>query len=112
MNKEHKRTWVAKLRSGEYKQGQGALRCADNTYCCLGVLAEACCNVVWSEKANVGGAYQGIFPCTPGGYDGNLPSTVIGLLGLDNNDVATLVSMNDVRRNTFEEIAEFIEESL
>lgn len=31
--------WVKALRSGEFEQGQGALK-ANNKYCCLGVLQE------------------------------------------------------------------------
>lgn len=38
MPKELKAKWVAALRSGEYKQGIGAMRSADDGYCCLGVL--------------------------------------------------------------------------
>ena len=30
-------TWVAALRSGEYKQGRKSLKKLDGTYCCLGV---------------------------------------------------------------------------
>lgn len=38
LNPEFKKKWVEALRSGEYKQGQGALHRADeDTYCCLGV---------------------------------------------------------------------------
>lgn len=36
---EARAAWVAALRSGEYKQGRGALR-ADDRYCCLGVACE------------------------------------------------------------------------
>jgi hypothetical protein len=32
--------WVAALRSGEYKQGKGTLRPAENKYCCWGVLCD------------------------------------------------------------------------
>ncbi len=32
--------WVAALRSGKYKQGQGYMRSRNDTYCCLGVLCE------------------------------------------------------------------------
>jgi hypothetical protein len=35
-----KAEWVAALKSGEYKQGQGALRGEDEKMCCLGVLCE------------------------------------------------------------------------
>lgn len=40
MNQEIKKRWVAALRSGDYKQGTGALRNADNKFCCLGVLCD------------------------------------------------------------------------
>ena len=39
MNPEIKAKWLAALRSGEYKQGQGTLRCGDS-FCCLGVLSD------------------------------------------------------------------------
>ena len=39
MPKALKKKWLAALRSGEYKQGQGLLYNPDNeSYCCLGVL--------------------------------------------------------------------------
>ena len=31
--------WISALRSGEYRQGRGALRSKDDRFCCLGVLA-------------------------------------------------------------------------
>lgn len=46
MNPDIKAKWVAALRSGEYKQGYGALHCGsddpkvDGGFCCLGVLCE------------------------------------------------------------------------
>lgn len=39
MNPEIKALWLAALRSGEYKQGRGALS-SDGEYCCLGVLCD------------------------------------------------------------------------
>lgn len=39
MNPIIKAKWVEALRSGEYKQGQAALRHADH-FCCLGVLCD------------------------------------------------------------------------
>jgi len=44
MKKAEKTKWVAALRSGKYKQGKGALRHSDNTYCCLGVAVSAITN--------------------------------------------------------------------
>ena len=40
MNQEIKNRWVSALRSGEYKQGKGALCSINNEYCCLGVLSD------------------------------------------------------------------------
>ena len=43
LTKEQKAEWIAALRSGDYKQGQGRLhREDDDSYCCLGVLAHVC----------------------------------------------------------------------
>jgi hypothetical protein len=44
INPEVKRKWVAALRSGEYRQGEGALHNLDtdgnHRFCCLGVLTD------------------------------------------------------------------------
>jgi len=41
MKKEIADKWIAALRSGEYKQGMGALHDTSNdSYCCLGVLCK------------------------------------------------------------------------
>lgn len=39
MNEEIKTKWIAALRSGKYKQGEGCLR-NGNSFCCLGVLCD------------------------------------------------------------------------
>jgi hypothetical protein len=40
MNQEIKTKWINALRSGDYEQGQGALKNPDGQYCCLGVLCD------------------------------------------------------------------------
>lgn len=40
--------WIAALRSGKYKQGRAALRNADDTYCCMGVLCDLYNADAWS----------------------------------------------------------------
>lgn len=54
MDKELKAKWVAALRSGEYKQGRGALCNTDcngnKSYCCLGVLADVSGDPRWDGK--------------------------------------------------------------
>lgn len=51
------KNWVAALRSGEYKQGTGAM-CAYDNYCCLGVL----CEVVGFEKRKAPATRRSGFP--------------------------------------------------
>lgn len=57
MNQRVLRLWTEALRSGNYKQGQQRLR-ADDTYCCLGVLADVYCKDVgedWPKQWNARG---------------------------------------------------------
>lgn len=42
MDKKLKAKWVKALRSGEIKQGRGALRSEDGSMCCIGVLGQLC----------------------------------------------------------------------
>lgn len=101
LTKKFKRDWVKALRSGKYKQGQRTLL-RDNKYCCLGV---AC--VVAGVK-NV--------PRSPVISEFSkrlsvLPEILKG--GINYNRVVNkLVDMNDVRRKSFNEIADWIEENL
>lgn len=49
MDQEIKKLWIDALRSGEYNQGEGALRTNDNRFCCLGVLCDiAAVNEKWA----------------------------------------------------------------
>jgi hypothetical protein len=61
MDQSIKEKWVEALRSGDYEQGQGALRQKDQTenaeiFCCLGVLCDIVEDEVegeWSEWSDV-----------------------------------------------------------
>lgn len=48
MNQEIKKKWVEALRSGNYPQGRGYLKCEDR-YCCLGVLCQ-----IYAEETGKG----------------------------------------------------------
>ena len=107
MNKEVKEKWLEALRSGEYKQGRGALRNKDDEYCCLGVL----CDVVkgsdgvqmsWADDGNL---------WTLGSFIGYPPPRVMYLADLNSGQVLQLITRNDDWGNTFEEIADYIEEN-
>lgn len=117
MNPEIKRRWVAALRSGKYPQGEpGYLKTPPfqgrEGYCCLGVLQEL------------------IEPKGMGGLNGFLALPTASCLrkaGLpkyrrnrfsremdapDNGIIMKLVDMNDDKRASFKEIANFIEQNL
>lgn len=50
MDPKVKAKWVAALRSGDYKQGQLALRHGDDKFCCLGVLCDVVDPNGWVES--------------------------------------------------------------
>lgn len=122
MNREIKAKWVEALRSGTYKQGRHALRRANDTYCCLGVLCDL-------HAKETGARWKG--PNWSGHYiygeeeeSGGLPKEVMEWAGLptDNGLVrlpmwnsqegcSTLAYKNDYGAS-FEDIANTIEQHL
>ena len=103
MNPTVKAKWIAALRSGEYQQGQYALRTPDNKFCCLGVL----CDVVDPTKWGHDYSYS---------YDGNwddvlIPSGLSSELGIGFATQDILSKKND-DGYSFNEIAEWVEENL
>ena len=114
INRENFATWTAALRSGEYKQAQGALKVKTDEgplHCCLGVVC---------ELAGLPSALR-----TPNGlmytfYDSGLaesstlPPTAREWLGVTKShgivfsDEETLPSLNDTG-STFEELADRID---
>lgn len=106
-----KAQWLDALRSGNYRQGRGELRCNDN-YCCLGVL----CKIGPTEEV-VGRTYD-----TERGHFVSYDYTFEGKSCLDSlipesytnmpDDIQRfLANMNDVGE-TFETIADWIERTL
>ncbi len=104
MKPEIKEQLVAALRSGKYVQGRHGLR-VQNTYCCLGVLCDLYSYVRWER---------------PDAYDDdktwyyldnmNIPPDIVKeWAGLTVEEVDVLVAMNDNRKNTFDEIAAYLE---
>lgn len=104
MKPEIKAKWIEALRSGKYKQGTGVLRGKDlsgkTRHCCLGVLCE-------------------ILPPIPGvDVEDRLMNR--GLPGLEvqtfcqikDGEFDKLAHMNDTKRLTFSQIADYIEEHL
>jgi len=100
---ENMRTWIAALRSGQYRQGTGTLRWPDedgDRFCCLGVACEV-----------LGASWDG------GYYDGSgtfLPSTIASKLGFKNESprltkALTCVAANDGMGWSFARIADALE---
>lgn len=83
-----RKKWVDALRSGKFKQGRGALRSPDGSFCCLGVADEVC-------KLK-----------DPSSY---LLRSTGAKLGLNQELQHQLYTMNDVDRVSFCEIAKAIE---
>lgn len=127
MDAELKTKWLAALRSGEFKQGQGKLHDpATEAYCCLGVL----CKIMGAEfrqaeGANDDGDYYSLdhVPVLDGQVlssadDEELSPRIEKQLGIDQK---TLVILNDghgreddpnyAKPVGFSEIADFIEKN-
>lgn len=108
MMSELKAKWIKTLRSGEYKQGTGKLKDETlNTFCCLGVLCE------------VAGLKSGINTCGSVYYDYEgdsesikLPSNFCEEMEISNDLQSELISMNDTDKNSFAEIADYIEDNV
>lgn len=100
MQEKYKGPWIEALRSGKYKQGRRTL-CWDNTYCCLGVLAEINGHLQKTPFIN-----KSCYTC----YD-TLPSDLAMEFGI-NGVMYDLMDMNDNKKWTFNQIADWIEENL
>jgi hypothetical protein len=121
MNPEVKARWVAALRSGEYKQGAGQLRTAQQAFCCLGVLCDLYAKESelesWDsfELGREGGDLPADEVCVWAGFptdeDGRYrskqydPQVLIG-------GVAKPLSSHNDNGATFAQIAQAIEEQL
>jgi hypothetical protein len=107
MDAQVKAKWVAALRSGEYSQGESALK-KDGKFCCLGVLCDTIDPSGWSEPEKTG--------YTRYTFEGSsdecwLPGTLEEKLGL-RSKTGPLMAMNDYDKKSFAEIADYIEQNL
>lgn len=110
MHPEYKAKWLEALRSGEYKQGWGQLCTRKGEYLSAIKVAEQdhfCCLGVLNQILNLGCADdEGMLILErPGGEREKLPI-------LDKNIQERLIHMNDDKRMTFAQIADWIEENL
>lgn len=117
MNQDVKERWVAALRSGKYKQGNGMLR-IDGAFCCLGVLCDVVNPSGWGAELPMGSS--GHVAVYFGEQTAGLTPEVMALAGLD-CDLGDRVSIDGERDllsthndcgKTFEQIADAIEAQL
>lgn len=105
MKRELKHQWVNALRSGKYRQGRRHLCARDNAFCCLGVLADIGLEADWI-------LVPGGFRWQIAGCDQEFDAKTLRRLGLTDEHAVMLITMNDIERNSFHEIADWIESHL
>lgn len=119
------RKWIEALRSGEYKQGSGQYcsRSYDGTdsYCCLGVLADVAgiekkytgTGVVWEDGFDEKGERIWTY-CSPNVELVQEKMKLHSHMGYPNDvaDVYALWVLNDDRKWTFAEIADYLEQNI
>lgn len=109
MKKELRNKWIAALRSGDYKQGVECLKDIRGCFCALGVLCDIDPMVKWVNR------YGQIFASFEGCDDAHkLPEAYCQVVGLDEGLMLDIADLNDgggvLRKSSFEEIADWIEQ--
>lgn len=121
MKPKMKEKWVIALESKEYKQARGQLSelSKDGTkrsYCCLGVLAEACGLGHWGGLKDEENPEFFYFNKKSGGFMevemNELPDLVIRKLGITPEEQAELIELNDDKKASFKTIAKWIRKNL
>ncbi len=107
MKKELKDKWVKALRSNKFKQTRGTLRQYSYsshrcTYCCLGVL----CEVTKIKR------FPGGYTADDEDFTQELPYHLLRQFQLSIEQQDNLIELNDNKKKSFEEIADYIEENL
>lgn len=117
MKKKVMEKWVKALRSGEYKQTQGELVSADDSFCCLGVL----CNIsdvgewVKYNDLSLDSSEEWYYECPHESTNQWLPNDVMDWAGMNSSigemgAEEPLTELNDGGK-TFNQIADIIEEN-
>lgn len=103
MNADIRARWLAALRSGEYRQGQGRLR-DGNAFCCLGVCAMIIDSEGWQIQPGGRWLHQDRLA--------TLSLCTLASIGLTYHEQSMLSSMNDDESLPFPEIADWIEQNI
>jgi hypothetical protein len=100
---ELKEKWLKALRSGQYRQGTGRLRTADDCYCALGVLCDTSGKGRWVVDEAGCRMYK-----TDDWTAYVLPSPDL----IDEDQRDEIILLNDGEGKSFAEIADWIEENV
>lgn len=103
MDEAVKSKWLEALRSGQYRQGRGALRDNQDGFCCLGVL----CDIIDKDQWNKDSDFW-LWKTRSGG----VPDEVADEIGLPRSVSYRLATHNDQDDWSFEELANLIEKIL
>jgi|SRR5712671_2579910 len=107
MNADIKVKWVAALRSGKYRQGEGYLQ-KDGRFCCLGVLCDLLDDKDWRrswDEQEAGSLLWG------GTGLAIVPDDGLARAGIHPHKAGHLMTMNDTGES-FARIADWIEKNL
>lgn len=111
MKPEIKTAWIAALRSGKYQQGRGTIF-DGQAYCCLGVLGRLLADQGICElKSFANGAYHSLV-FKDGASSSSIPAALREEIGLTQDDCDRAITRNDTVRQSFPEIADWIEKNL
>lgn len=107
--KDFKKKWIKALRSGEFEQGGGMLHNTyNNTYCCIGVA----CRVIHPRKDFKGAGLLSMYDTKSFKIPTILKGDNITLSDEYNLVIDKLVEMNDEKKRSFNQIANWIDKNL
>ena len=112
MTPNRKKNWLAALRSGKYRHGADQMfNRRENTYCCLGVLAEISPGI--AKKKVLGNGYVTYESVNNKEFKSNLmlSNKDLELLGLPRAHAVELSSLNDQNTN-YDKAIEYIKVNL
>jgi len=98
-----RRKWYDALVSGKYEQGTGVLRSKNETFCCLGVLCDLVEPASWVTGPLGEVFYMDDTTSLP-------PARMLDAIGMDYDMMHKFITLNDNRRLSFKQIAEYFAE--
>ena len=111
----HRHEWLAALRSGKYKQGRMYLRDNNDNYCCLGIACEVAGVESEIKQVSYDTLQAHFYQSSAMSLDKNI-QRYYGLRSgigdpVNRNKLITLSDLNDLKKLTFSQIADIIEDN-